>query len=108
MNNLINEKLSTKDFIDKFLYIWRKNRDRFAVNCEPNTASKEFAKWMDKIFSHYEDFEPEVQKNKQYGAEWLKDSVGNILIQIQKEYNFNENVDYHLLILTNSRNTISF
>jgi len=40
---------------------------------------------MDKIFSDCEVFEPEAQKNEQYGEKWLKDSVSNVLIQIQKE-----------------------
>ena len=93
MNNLINEKLSTEDFIDEFLCLWRKDRDRFALNCEPNIASKGFAKWMDKIFSRCDVFEPEAQKNEQYGAKWLKDSVSNVLIQIQKEYHSNENAN---------------
>ena len=93
MNNLIDEKLITEDFIDQFLCLWRKDRDRVAVNCEPNIASKGFSKWMDKIFSRYEIFGLEAPKNEQYGAEWLKDSVSNVLIQIQKEYNSNENVD---------------
>lgn len=36
MNNLINEELTVEDFIDEFLCLWEKDRDRFAVNCEPN------------------------------------------------------------------------
>ena len=40
---------------------------------------------MDKIFSDCEVFAPEAQKNEQYGEKWLKDSVSNVLIQIQKE-----------------------
>ena len=48
---------------------------------------------MDKIFSRCEVFEPEAQKNEQYDEKWLKDSMSNILIQIQKEYNSNENAD---------------
>lgn len=40
-----------------------------------------------------EDFEPEAQKNEQYAEKWLKDSVSNVLIQIQKEYNSNEKAD---------------
>ena len=43
--------------------------------------------------SRCEVFEPEAQKNEQYGEKWLKDSVSNVLIQIQKEYNYNENAD---------------
>ena len=72
----------------KGMSLYREDRDRFAVNCEPNIESKGFAKWMDKIFSRCEVFEPEAQKNEQYGKKWLKDSVSNVLIQIQKEYNF--------------------
>lgn len=85
MNNLINDKLTAEDFIDEFLCLWKKDRDRFAVNYEPNTESKGFAKWMDKIFSRCEVFEPEAQKNEQYGEKWLKDSISNVLIQIQEE-----------------------
>jgi len=51
MNNLINEKLTVEDFVDEFLCLWEKDRDRSAVNYEPNIESKGFAKWMDKIFS---------------------------------------------------------
>lgn len=93
MSNLINEKLTAEDFIDEFLYLWKKDRDRSVVNCEPIIESKGFAEWMDEIFYHCEAFEPEAQKNEQYGEKWLKDSVSNVLIQIQKEYSSNENAD---------------
>lgn len=89
MNNLINGKLTAEDFIDKFLCLWKKDRDTFDIDCDPNITSKGFAKWMDKVFSRCEVFEPSAQKNEQYGEKWLKDSVSNILIQIQKEYNSN-------------------
>lgn len=93
MNNLIDEKVTTEDSIDEFMVLWEKDRDRFTVNYEPNTESKGFAKWMNKIFFCCEVFEPEAQKNEQYGEKWLKDSISNILIGIQKEYHFNENAD---------------
>lgn len=93
MNNLINEKLTAEDFVDEFLCLWEKDRDRCAVNYEPNIDSKGFAKWIDKIFFRCEDFEPEAQKNEQYGEKWLKDSISNVLIQIQKEYDSNKNAD---------------
>lgn len=89
MNNLINEKLTAEDFTDEFLSLWENDRDRPTINCEPNIASKGFGAWMDKIFSQCEVFEPEAEKNEQYGEKWLKDSVSNLLIQIQKEYNSN-------------------
>ena len=44
MNNLINEKFTIEDFVDEFLYLWKKDRDRFVVNYEPNTKSKGFGK----------------------------------------------------------------
>ena len=53
-------KLTAEDFRDELLHLWEKDRDKFAVNCEPTIALKEFAKWMDKIFSRCEVFEPEV------------------------------------------------
>ena len=60
MNNLINEKFTAENFVDEFLYLWKKDRDRFVVNYEPNIESKGFGKWMDKIFSDCEVFEPEA------------------------------------------------
>lgn len=54
---------------------------------------KGFSKWMDKIFIRCEVFEPEAQKDEEYNEKWLKDSVRNVLIQIQNEYNSNENAD---------------
>jgi hypothetical protein len=87
IHNLLNKKLTAEDFIDEFMCLWEKDRDRVDVNCEPNIESKGFARWMDKIFSRCEVFKPEAQNNEQYGEKWLKDSVNNILIQIQKEYN---------------------
>jgi hypothetical protein len=87
MTNLINGKLTAEDFSDEFLCLWENDRDRFAVNCEPNIASKGFGKWINKIFFRCEDFEPEAEKDEEYGEKWLKDSVSNLLIQIQKEYN---------------------
>ena len=96
MNNLINEKLTAEDFIDEFLGLWEEDRnwkENLDVNCEPNIASKGFSKWINKLFFCCEDFEPEAQKNEQYGEKWLKDSVSNVLIQMQKEYNSNENAD---------------
>lgn len=48
---------------------------------------------MDKIFIRCEVFESEAQKDEEYNEKWLKDSVRNVLIQIQNEYNSNENAD---------------
>lgn len=93
MNNLLNEQLPAEDFIAEFLCLWENDRDRSTVNCDPNIGSKDFGKWINKIFFYCEDFEPEAQKKKKYGEKWLKDGVSNLLIKIQKEYNSNDNAD---------------
>jgi hypothetical protein len=96
MTNFINGNLTAEDFTDEFLCLWENDRDRFDkfdVNCELNIASKGFAGWMNKIFSRCEVFEPEAEKDEEYNEKWLKDSISNVLIQIQKEYNSNENAD---------------
>lgn len=93
INNFINERLTAKNFTDDFLYLWRKDRDSSIVNLEPNLESKGFGKWLNKIFFKCEVFEPDAQENEEYNEKWLKDSISNILIQIQKEYHFNENID---------------
>lgn len=92
MDNLINGKLTAEDFTDEFLWLWKNDRDTSNIDFEPNITPKVFSKWIDKVFSCCEVFEPEAQKNEQYGEKWLKDSVNNILVQIQKEYS-NENND---------------
>lgn len=89
MNNFINGKLTAEDFMDEFLCLWEKDQDTALIYCEPNRTAKGFADRMDQVFFCCEDFEPEAQENEQYGEKWLKDLVSNILIQIQKEYNFN-------------------
>lgn len=67
MNDFINEKLTAEDSVDDFLCLWRKDRDRFAGECELNIESKGFAKWIDKIFFPCEVFDDEAQKNEEYG-----------------------------------------
>jgi hypothetical protein len=89
MNNFVNGKITAEDFNDDFLYLWRKDRDTLDNDYEPNIRSKGFGKFINKVFFLREDFEPEADENEEYNEKWLKDSVSNVLIQIQKEYNSN-------------------
>lgn len=93
MNDLLNEKLTAEDFVDEFMYLWEKDRDTVIVNYDPNIESKGFARWIDRIFFPCEDFEPEAQKNEPNGEQCLKDSIRDILIDMQKKYNSDKNAD---------------
>ena len=89
IKKFIAKKINCEEFIDQFILLWETDRDTSLENCEPITGSQGFTNYMTEIFKSCDLFELEAQKNQHYDEKWLRTSVNDVLIQIQKEYNFN-------------------
>lgn len=89
INDFITEKLTAEDFVDAFFNLWNKDMNKAFVNLDPDIESQGFSKWIGRIFEPCELFEPELEENKIYTEKWLRDSIANLFIQIQKEYDLN-------------------
>jgi hypothetical protein len=61
ISKFLNGITTAEDFIDEFLDLWKKVRDRDGskINFEPDTISEEFPSLIGKVFSCCEIFEPE-------------------------------------------------
>lgn len=64
INNLINGKPTTEDFIDEFLCLWEKYRDTSHIGYDPSITSKGFSKCMDKLFCCFKSIKKLINKLK--------------------------------------------
>jgi hypothetical protein len=93
IKNFINGTLDSEEFSDEFFAIRRQNQavhEAFKIdfekleNFEPDSRSKGFSSFIGKIFSDCEVFEPNAEEGDNYNKKWLKDSVKDARLQIQK------------------------
>lgn len=86
ISEFLNGITTAEDFSDKFLDLWKKDRDRDGskINFEPDTISEEFSSLIGKVFSCCEIFEPESKEEDEYDEKWLKNSIKKIFYEMQK------------------------
>jgi hypothetical protein len=86
ISEFLNGITTAEDFIDGFLDLWKKDRDRDGskINFEPDTISKEFSSLIGKVFSCCEVFEPESKEEDEYDEKRLKNSIKEIFYKMQK------------------------
>lgn len=88
ISEFLNGITTAEDFSDKFLDLWKKDRDRdrdvSKMNFEPDTISEEFSSLIGKVFSCCEIFEPESKEEEEYDKKWLKNSMKEIFSEMQK------------------------
>lgn len=86
IGEFLNGMTTGKDFIDEFLYLWRKDRDEEVskINFERNTIPEEFSRLIGKVFMRCEIFEPESTEEEEYNEKWLRNSIKEIFSKMQK------------------------
>ena len=93
IDNFINRIINAEDFSDEFFVINEQNQaihEAFKTdfkkleNFEPNPISEGFSRFIGKIFSDCEFFEPDAEEGDKYNEKWLKYSVKDDRLQIQK------------------------
>ena len=86
ISEFLNGITTAEDFIDEFLDLWKKDRDRDGskINFEPDTISEEFSSLIGKVFSCCEIFEPESKEEDEYDEKRLKNSIKEIFYEMQK------------------------